>query len=59
MFIYRDELYNKDTPDQGIAEVIVAKQRAGATGTVKLVFDGKYTLFRNYDADRSGVGGYV
>jgi replicative DNA helicase len=58
MFIYRDDYYNKDSPEPGIAEVIVAKQRAGATGTVKLVFDGKFTLFRNY-ADPSAAGGYV
>ncbi len=59
MFIYRDELYNPDTPDRGLAEVIIAKQRAGATGTVKLVFDGKYTLFRNYADPGSTPGGYA
>jgi replicative DNA helicase len=37
-FLYRDELYNKDTPERGVAEVIVAKQRNGPTTTVKLAF---------------------
>ena len=60
MFIYRDDYYNKDdSPDKGLAEIIVAKQRAGPTGTVKLVFDGKYTLFRNYADPTSTPGGYV
>ncbi len=48
MFIYRDEVYNEDTPDKGMAEVIVGKQRNGAIGTVRLTFTGKYTRFDNY-----------
>ena len=47
MFIYRDEYYHKDTEDKDIAEVIIAKQRNGSTGTVKLVWMPKYTLFRS------------
>lgn len=47
MFIYRDEVYNEDTEDQGIAELIVAKHRNGATGTVRLAFVGMYTKFAN------------
>jgi replicative DNA helicase len=47
MMLYRDEYYNPDTPDRGIAEVIVAKHRNGPTGTVKLLFDPQYTKFRN------------
>ncbi|HET6602644.1 MAG TPA: replicative DNA helicase [Xanthomonadaceae bacterium] len=45
LFIYRDEYYNKDSPDKGTAEVIIGKQRSGPTGTVRLAFMGQYTLF--------------
>lgn len=49
-FIYRDELYNKDEPDnKGLAELIVAKHRNGETGTVEMVFLGENTTFRNLD----------
>lgn len=47
LLLYRDEYYNPDTPDRGIAEVIVAKNRNGATGTVKLLFQPEYTRFLN------------
>ena len=47
MFIYRDEVYNEDSPDKGIAELILGKHRNGSLGTVKLVFQGKYTSFAN------------
>ena len=47
MMIYRDEVYNPDTKDQGVAEVIIGKNRAGETGTVKLKWEGKYTSFEN------------
>jgi replicative DNA helicase len=47
-FIYRDEVYNEETEDQGIAELIIAKHRNGPTGTVRLVFFGETTKFRNY-----------
>ena len=46
-FIYRDEYYNEDTTEPGVAEIIIAKQRNGATGTVKLAFTGKHTRFDN------------
>ncbi len=46
-FLYRDEVYNRESPDAGIAEVIVAKHRAGPTGTVRLAFLGQYTKFVN------------
>lgn len=48
MFIYRDEVYNDDTPDPGIAEIDIAKHRHGSIGHVKLVFQGKYTSFYNH-----------
>ena len=48
MFIYRDEVYNKDTEDnKGIAEVIIGKQRNGPTDTIKLAFIDKFTTFKN------------
>ncbi len=47
LFIYRDEVYNPDTSDKGIAEVIIGKQRNGPTGTVRLTFLGEYTRFEN------------
>lgn len=47
-FIYRDEVYNKDTTDPGTAEIIVAKQRNGPTDTVRLTFINKITRFENY-----------
>ena len=53
IFIYRDEVYNDDTPDKGKAEIIIAKQRNGPIGTVLLTFLGQYTRFENYIADTS------
>ena len=47
MFIYRDEYYNPDSEKKGIAEIIVAKQRSGSTGSVELVWLGQYTKFAN------------
>ena len=51
MFIYRDEVYNEDSPDKGMAEVIIGKQRNGAIGKVRLTFTGKYTRFDNFMPD--------
>jgi replicative DNA helicase len=48
IFIYRDEVYNKNADEKGKAEVIVAKQRNGPTDTVALTFLGEYTRFENY-----------
>jgi replicative DNA helicase len=45
--IYRDEYYNKDSQEAGIAELIVLKNRFGATGTAKLLFDSQFGEFKN------------
>lgn len=47
MFIYRDEYYNQDSEKKGLAEIIVAKQRNGSTGSIELVWLGQYTKFAN------------
>jgi len=47
LFLYRDEVYNPDTPDAGLAEVNISKHRAGPTGTCRLVFLPHHTLFEN------------
>ena len=48
MFIYRDEVYNPETAEKGVAEILLSKQRNGPTGVVKLTFLGQYTRFENY-----------
>jgi replicative DNA helicase len=50
MMLYRDEYYNADTPDRGIAEIIITKHRNGPTGTIKLLFEPQYTRFLNLAA---------
>jgi replicative DNA helicase len=47
MFLYRDEVYNKESSDKAMAELIIAKHRSGPTGVVRLVFRGQYTKFGN------------
>ncbi|ALN91608.1 MULTISPECIES: replicative DNA helicase [Lysobacter] len=55
VFIYRDDYYNKETsPDKGLAEVIIGKQRSGPTGSLKLKFFGEYTRFDNLAHDSVG-----
>lgn len=49
MFLYRDDYYNPDTEEKDIAEIIIAKQRNGPTGTVKLAWLRDYTKFANLD----------
>ena len=51
-FIYRDEVYNEDSPDKGTAEIIIGKQRNGPIGTCRLMFMGKYTRFENLASDQ-------
>ena len=60
VFIYRDEVYNKETPDKGTAEIIIGKQRNGPIGTVRLTFLGQYTRFENYAGQQQdSEGGFV
>jgi replicative DNA helicase len=58
VFIYRDEVYNEDTTDKGIAEIIVGKQRNGPIGTTRLTFVGRHTKFENYISDNAYSEGY-
>ncbi len=57
-FIYRDEVYNEDSPDKGTAEIIVGKQRNGPIGMKRLTFLGKYTRFENFVSDGYSGGDY-
>ena len=54
VFIYRDEVYDKDSPDKGTAEIIIGKQRNGPIGMVRTTFLGAYTRFENYSAEDGG-----
>jgi replicative DNA helicase len=47
-FIYRDIVYNKETEFENLAELIIAKQRNGPTGTIKLEFEGRFAQFRDW-----------
>jgi len=51
VFVYRDEVYNEDSPDKGTAEIIIGKQRNGPLGTVRLTFHGQFTKFENFAGD--------
>jgi replicative DNA helicase len=48
VFIYRDEVYNAESPDKGTAEIIIGKQRNGPIGTVRLTFLGEFTRFESF-----------
>ena len=54
LFIYRDEVYNAESPDKGVAELLIRKQRNGPIGMVKLAFLGQYTRFENLAFDQYG-----
>jgi replicative DNA helicase len=64
-FIYRDEVYNKDSDDEGIAELIISKQRNGPTGSIRLRFEGRFARFESLSgrsdaapaASGAGAGG--
>jgi len=56
MFIYREEVYERDTPRKGIADIIVAKQRNGPVGEFRLTFLGEFTRFENLVAEAYGEG---
>ncbi|AMK76147.1 MULTISPECIES: replicative DNA helicase [Methylomonas] len=58
IFVYRDEVYHEDSPDKGIAEVIIGKQRNGPLGTVRLTFLGQYTRFENFAGVYNGPEDY-
>jgi replicative DNA helicase len=56
-FVYRDEVYNRETTEQGVAEIIIGKQRAGPTGTAKVRFFNEYTRFDNLAEGEGGETG--
>jgi replicative DNA helicase len=58
VFIYRDEVYNDSSPDKGTAEIIIAKQRNGPIGKLRLTFQGQYTCFQNFIRNGSGINNY-
>jgi replicative DNA helicase len=56
LFIYRDEVYNPDSPDKGTAEIIIGKQRNGPIGPVRLTFTGQFTKFDNFAGAQTFYG---
>ena len=58
IFIYREEVYNQDTPRKGIADIAIAKQRNGPIGDFPLTFVGRFTKFENFAPDSYGEESY-
>jgi replicative DNA helicase len=58
IFIYRDEVYNQDSPRKGIADISIAKQRNGPIGEFPLTFVGRYTKFENFVPEIYNDGGF-
>jgi replicative DNA helicase len=58
VFIFREEVYDKDTPRRGVADIIIGKQRNGPVGEFHLTFLGEFTKFENLVAEDYGAGIY-
>ena len=58
VFIYREEVYDRDTPRKGIADIIIGKQRNGPVGEFRLTFLGEFTRFENLVDEAYGAGVY-
>ena len=58
VFIYREEVYDKETPRRGVADIIIGKQRNGPVGEFHLTFLGEFTKFENLIAEGYGAGIY-
>jgi replicative DNA helicase len=58
IFIYREEVYDPETPSKGVAELIIGKQRNGPIGKFHLTFLGEFTKFENLVAEAYGEGVY-
>jgi replicative DNA helicase len=58
VFVYRDEVYNEDSPSKGVAEIIVGKHRNGPLGMIPLTFLGQFTRFENFSGTQYSTGDY-
>ena len=56
IFICREEVHDRETPNKGLAEIIIGKQRNGETGKVRMIFKGEYTRFENFIREECGEG---